>query len=127
MFLDRLNRRTARRLQQLRDERRGKITVTEEGLVIDKNRESHKVPWSAIERITATRTDVYIGDLIELIVAVDGGLTARAAEHDSEWQSLIEGIAENLAGSLPYPKWAVSLVAGKHFVVVFHRGHFPDL
>ncbi|TWB63557.1 hypothetical protein [Nitrospirillum viridazoti] len=127
MFLDRLNRWTTNRLQRLRDQRRGKMTVSAGGLAIHKNGRDHELPWTAIETIVALRTTDYLaGDTIGLTIGAQGGLTAHATEHDAEWSALVAGISEHLAGSLPYARWALAIAAGKAVVPVYRRGEFPE-
>jgi hypothetical protein len=120
-FVDRINRWTIKRRRQLRDERRGKIFVQDGGIEIDKLGKISKVKWAEIERITAIKTEVFIGDIISLTVLVTGGVTGEVSEHDPEWHDLIEAISIHLPGSLPYANWALNLVAATAQAVLVYQ------
>jgi hypothetical protein len=110
--IDRINTWTKKRRRELRDERRGRIAINRSGIEIHKLRTVSDAEWADIERITATKVDVFMGDIISLTVLTKGGNSGQVSEHDPEWYDLIEAISEHLPGSLPYANWALNLVAG---------------
>ncbi|MEE3625274.1 hypothetical protein UCD39_14960 [Nitrospirillum sp. BR 11752] len=127
MLIDRLNLWVINRLQHLREQRRGKMTISTAGLIIQKKGQNHQVAWTAIESIIAKRTDHMVGDTISLTITTRDGLTAQATEDDAEWSALIAGISDHLVGCLPYARWALALVAGEVTIPVYRRGAVPDL
>ncbi|MCF3945271.1 hypothetical protein AiwAL_04860 [Acidiphilium sp. AL] len=114
-------------MKTLRDERRGAMSVDADGLTIWRGGQAHAIPWAKIATITATRADAFLGDVIGVAVEAEGGLTGFASEHDPEWPALVAGIARHLAGSLPYARWALGLVAGhRTSITVYRKGECPD-
>ena len=110
-------------LTELRDLRRGKVTVMETGSYIEKLNEKHFVSWAQVVRIDAKKTDAFIGDTISLVVRSADGMSAEVAEFDPEWQQLLAAIRGSLPGSLPYQNWALHLVAdGTQMIDVYIRG-----
>jgi len=123
MLLARLNRWTKARLRHLRDERRGRMIVLESGLEIHQGSRVSFVPWLRLVRITATRNDAFIGDVIGLSIESADGQSAHASEHDPEWQALVDGLSAHLPGSVPYARWALELVAGNRASFPVYRAH----
>jgi hypothetical protein len=123
LIFDKIERWRKRCLTELRDLRRGKVTVMETGLYIEKLNEKHFVPWAQVVRIDAKKTDAFIGDTISLVMRSADGMSAAVAEFDPEWPQLLSAISESLPGSLPYQNWALQLVAdGRQMIEVYVQG-----
>jgi hypothetical protein len=125
--IDRINTWTKKRRRELRDERRGRIAILRSGIEIHKLQTVSDAKWADIEQITATKVDVFMGDVISLTVLIKSGVSGQVSEHDPEWYDLIEAISEHLPGSLPYANWALNLVAeNAKTITIYQRGELPD-
>ncbi len=83
------------------------VSADAEGLWIG----GERVAWSDLRRLAAYKRDIYIGDLLCLLILTSSGRVFEINEELPGWKEAGEAIEQFLPDSLPHVEWTVRLMA----------------
>lgn len=83
------------------------VSADAEGLRIG----GERVAWRDVRRLDAIKRDIYVGDLLCLLILADGGRAFEINEDSPGWKETGDAIERFLPGSLPHAEWTLRLIA----------------
>lgn len=72
-----------------------------------------QVRWSEVCRVDAYKRDIYVGDLLGVVISCTDGRVLDINEESPGWQETGKAVEQFLPCSLPHAEWTLRLMAAQ--------------